>query len=933
MELAEQVDNIVGLATAARARGDHQAALTQFSAARDLAPHNAWLHLDVATALRALGRLDEAEASCRQILTFQPEFAAAHRTLGVIARDRKDHQAALACFEMARQFGPSDQWTAFEIANEYLTLERYDEAIAQYNATLALKPDFPEPHRQIGIIQRGRGDHQAALAQFSAARDLAPQNAWFHLDVVTELRVLGRLDEAESSCRQILTFQPEFAAAHRTLGVIARDRKDHQAALACFEVARQYGPTDPWTSFEIANEYRTLGRHDDAIAQYNATLALKPDFPEPHRQIAMIQRARGDHQAALAQFSAARDLAPHNAWFYLDVATELRALGRLDEADASCRQILTFQPEFVAAHRTLGMIARARKDHQAALACFEVARQYGPTDHWTTFEIANEYRTLERYDEAVAQYYATLALKPDFPEPHRQIGIIERVRKNHEAALAQFSAARDLAPHNAWFHLDVAAELRVLGRLDEAEASCRQILTFQPEFAPAYRTLGMIARDRKDHQAALAYFELARQYGPTDHWTAFEIANEYRTLERYDEAIAHYYATLAIKPDFPEPHRQIGTIERMRGNEAAAIGHFEVALFHLERAATNADGRAVFAPVEVLLLLERLPEAEDRLLKLEGVISDADLLAETHALRAQICGKKRDFVSEVSHRREVARLRPDSTAAWHVLIEKQIALNMPGPALADITEALIHIPDEPDLLIERARALRIAGRTDEAAMQLRDISLDQHTSALTYTRLANEFRSAGMYDEARISAEAAIRVAPHFSWAHLSLAFTILEHDGPIAGLAQFDRELERSPNNQEAIYQVSRLLRENGDAARARDFLIERGETVMSPLRIFEELIVCLCQCDEFDRARALVKAVVPMLGAPRGPCPRSSFRTRTSPASRSSNKPSRSNANSTSWRTGCSRPRRRTWMVPALRFASCAPFNPRRIIRRYTR
>ena len=35
-------------------------------------------------------------------------------------------------------------------------------------------------------------------------------------------------------------------------------------------------------------------------------------------------------------------------------------------------------------------------------------------------------------------------------------------------------AARDLAPHNAWFHLDVTTELRVLGRLDEAEAGCRQ---------------------------------------------------------------------------------------------------------------------------------------------------------------------------------------------------------------------------------------------------------------------------------------------------------------------------------------------------------------------------------------------------------------------------------------------------------------------------
>ena len=262
----------------------------------------------------------------------------------------------------------------------------------------------------------------------------------------------------------------------------------------------------------------------------------------------------------------------------------------------------------------------------------------------------------------------------------------------------------------------------------------------------------------------------------------------------------------------------------------------------------------MFTPVEILVSLDRLAEAEDRLQKLDDHILGAELPAEIHMLRAVISSKKRDFVAEICHRRKAARLHPDNAWAWQVLVERQLVLSMPRQALADIAEALTHLPNEPDLLIEQARALRISGRAQEATACLMEVSLDRHASASTITRLANEYRSARLYDMARATAESAIRVEPAFSWGHLTLAFTVLEQDGPVAGLGQFKCELERSPNNLEAIYQVSRLFRESGDAVRARDFLMQREIGIRADFRLFEELIVCLCQCEEFERARELV-------------------------------------------------------------------------------
>jgi tetratricopeptide (TPR) repeat protein len=69
--------------------------------------------------LKALGRLDEAEASYNQAIALKPDYAVAHSNLGNVLRE----------------------------------LGRADEAIANYNQAIALKPDYAQAHRHLTLIK------------------------------------------------------------------------------------------------------------------------------------------------------------------------------------------------------------------------------------------------------------------------------------------------------------------------------------------------------------------------------------------------------------------------------------------------------------------------------------------------------------------------------------------------------------------------------------------------------------------------------------------------------------------------------------------------------------------------------------------------------------------------------------------------------------
>ena len=100
----------------------------------------------------------------------------------------------------------------------------------------------------------------------------------FHL-AVTQYR-LGRLDLAETACRDVLKAQPKHPGALHLLGVISLRRLKPAAAVEWFDRLLKLKPDMPDVLNNRGMALQDLGRPKEALASFDGALKLKPDYAE-----------------------------------------------------------------------------------------------------------------------------------------------------------------------------------------------------------------------------------------------------------------------------------------------------------------------------------------------------------------------------------------------------------------------------------------------------------------------------------------------------------------------------------------------------------------------------------------------------------------------------------------------------------------------------
>jgi tetratricopeptide (TPR) repeat protein len=115
-------------------QGDAAAAYDSFSRADRLRPGDVAILIERGKALHRLGRMAEATADLSRAEGLQPGNAAAAYNLGVVLRDQGQHAAALAAFDRAMSLRPDDPDAILARALVALTLGRFTEGWAGYEA-------------------------------------------------------------------------------------------------------------------------------------------------------------------------------------------------------------------------------------------------------------------------------------------------------------------------------------------------------------------------------------------------------------------------------------------------------------------------------------------------------------------------------------------------------------------------------------------------------------------------------------------------------------------------------------------------------------------------------------------------------------------------------------------------------------------------------
>jgi tetratricopeptide (TPR) repeat protein len=159
--------------------------------------------------------------------------------------------AALPNLEKAATLNPALAEAQAALAEVYLELKRYGDALAAADRYLALKPGDPRGLRARYDALKAAGDNEKsreALDALSAADPQNPDTAVRYFNAGAELARTGKLDEAAVYFERVVAIapaDPKFSKAHYVLGMTyAKEDGKKEAARQQLQTFLQMAPQD-----------------------------------------------------------------------------------------------------------------------------------------------------------------------------------------------------------------------------------------------------------------------------------------------------------------------------------------------------------------------------------------------------------------------------------------------------------------------------------------------------------------------------------------------------------------------------------------------------------------------------------------------------------------------------------------------------------------
>lgn len=340
-------------------------------------------------------------------------------------------------------------------------------------------PAFLRAQTLLGRAEQARGNHEAAVDAFRAARTAA-----FEAD-----RSLVRIDRSLGESYAALYRWPSAASAfRRVLEARPADRATRQALAEVYRRSRQWA--------EAKRQYSWLVRRDSSNGTWWARLA--------NSEVQL-----GEIGAAIPHFARAHELLPQSADVALTLSRYYRATLRMDEARRVVDTTLTHRPSDP-------RLWRRRAD------------------------LAYEQ---DRFARARRAYERAIATGDSSATPYRRVGMIAVRKQRYRNALSalQRSFRKDSTHTRTTLYLGIAY-LR-LDSLQRAATYLQRTIDEEAKgpITEALIQTGTVNSRRGDVEAAVDAYRLARRLRPARTDVYFQLATTYDEYYQEKETAARYY--------------------------------------------------------------------------------------------------------------------------------------------------------------------------------------------------------------------------------------------------------------------------------------------------------------------------------------------------------------------------------------------------------
>jgi tetratricopeptide (TPR) repeat protein len=196
------------------------------------------------------------EAAIKVLDETEPNLGAmTHNNYGnTLHRDGRIEEA-VAEYQISIALDPGRVVSHYNLGNALRDGGKFDEAIAEYRKAIRLNPNEPAVWTGLELAFRAKGNYKDLIQEYSAAIEKDPQNPILYYNLGNVLRDQGRLSEAVSKYQTAIELDSHRATPHVVLGLALREQGKLREAVGEYRKAIELQPTDAAAYTNLANVF------------------------------------------------------------------------------------------------------------------------------------------------------------------------------------------------------------------------------------------------------------------------------------------------------------------------------------------------------------------------------------------------------------------------------------------------------------------------------------------------------------------------------------------------------------------------------------------------------------------------------------------------------------------------------------------------------
>ncbi len=323
----------------------------------------------------------------------------------------------------------------------------YENAIREYQAFLAARPDRYDIRSNLGVVYARLGRYQEAIDQYQRALKLDRSNPGIRFNLAVAFYKSGRIDLAADELARLLADQPEQQNVRMLLADCHLQMGENKKVIELMTPLESQRPDDLGISYLLGTALVRDGQGEKGQV-YIERIMRRGDSAEARLLMGTTHMMILDYKKAVSELEQAVKLNPNlpsaNGW----LGKALVMTGNTDAAQEAFKRELMVNPTDFDSNLQMGILRKQDQQYDEALNYFHRAQIVRPREPNSRFYIASIEAAQGKFDQARQRLEEVVNDAPDFVEAHVMLATAYyRLRRKadgdrHQAIVNKLNAER-----------------------------------------------------------------------------------------------------------------------------------------------------------------------------------------------------------------------------------------------------------------------------------------------------------------------------------------------------------------------------------------------------------------------------------------------------------------------------------------------------------